>query len=100
MSECPGGPWRPSRTWPWASTAPAERLAQEELAQARAFGAPRALGISLRAAGLVARGQRSRRLLEESVDLGGEHLTNGFRKLGIAGPRHLPEAVRSLDARS
>ncbi|MER6845447.1 LuxR C-terminal-related transcriptional regulator [Streptomyces platensis] len=51
---------------------PAERLAQEELDQARAFGAPRALGISLRAAGRVARGPHARRLLEESVDqLGG-----------------------------
>ncbi|MFI1308076.1 helix-turn-helix transcriptional regulator [Streptomyces sioyaensis] len=51
---------------------PAERLAQEELDQARSFGAPRALGISSRAAGLVARGPRGRRLLEESVDLLGQ----------------------------
>lgn len=184
---------------------PAERLAQEELDRARDFGAPRALGTSLRAAGCAARGPRGRRLLEESVDLleqaeapveqarslielatvrheaghtrlarelahrglhlaqqcsavslstqalsglrdfgarprtrctvgvqaltAGErrvaalaatgltnreiaqklfitqrtvenHLTNGFRKLGIAGRRQLPEAVQSLDARS
>ncbi|WP_433858352.1 LuxR C-terminal-related transcriptional regulator [Streptomyces kronopolitis] len=182
---------------------PAERLAQEELDRARAFGAPRALGVALRAAGGVAGGPRGRRLLEESVELlerarapleqarallelatvrheaghtrlarelaqrclrlaqqcaaaglstqalgrlrdfgarprtpctvgvraltAGErrvavlaasgltnreiaqelfvtrrtvenHLTNGFRKLGIAGRRQLPEAVRSLEA--
>ncbi|HET6353900.1 helix-turn-helix transcriptional regulator [Streptomyces sp.] len=48
---------------------PAELLAQQEVEQARTFGAPRALGISLRAAGLAARGQHGQRLLGESVDL-------------------------------
>ena len=36
----------------------AERLAEEELQLARAFGAPRALGVALRAAGVVAGGDR------------------------------------------
>ncbi|WP_328667202.1 LuxR C-terminal-related transcriptional regulator [Streptomyces sp. NBC_00322] len=48
---------------------PAEHLAQQEVEQARTFGAPRALGISLRTAGLAARGQHGQRLLGESVDL-------------------------------
>ncbi|WP_236075807.1 LuxR family transcriptional regulator [Streptomyces coffeae] len=49
--------------------ASAQRLAEEELHQARAFGTPRAVGISLRAAGLTVRGGRGQRLVEESVGL-------------------------------
>ena len=41
----------------------ARRLSGEELELARAFGAPRALGVALRAAGLVAGGQRGQALL-------------------------------------
>src|SRR6266550_2760963 len=46
----------------------AERLAAEELELARAFGAPRALGVALRAAGLVAGGDRGASLLREAID--------------------------------
>jgi DNA-binding CsgD family transcriptional regulator len=47
---------------------PARRLAEEELELARRFTAPRALGVALRAAGLVKGGRDGERLLRESVD--------------------------------
>ena len=47
----------------------AQRLAMEEVELARAWGAPRALGAALRAAGLVAGGKRSLELLNEAVEL-------------------------------
>src|SRR6266702_8090453 len=46
----------------------AERLATEELELAQAFGAPRALGVALRAAGVVAGGDRGASLLREAID--------------------------------
>jgi DNA-binding CsgD family transcriptional regulator len=46
----------------------ARELSEEELELARAFGAPRALGVALRAAGLVAGGQRGEDLLREAVE--------------------------------
>lgn len=46
----------------------ASRLAEEELRLAQAFGAPRALGMAKRAAGLVAGGERGVALLSEAVD--------------------------------
>jgi DNA-binding CsgD family transcriptional regulator len=46
----------------------AQRLAEEELRLAQAFGAPRALGVAKRAAGLVAGGDRGAALLSEAVD--------------------------------
>jgi DNA-binding CsgD family transcriptional regulator len=46
----------------------AERLAAEELELARVFGAPRALGVALRAAGVVAGGDRGASLLREAID--------------------------------
>jgi DNA-binding CsgD family transcriptional regulator len=46
----------------------AERLATEELELARAFGAPSALGVALRAAGVVAGGDRGASLLREAID--------------------------------
>jgi DNA-binding CsgD family transcriptional regulator len=46
----------------------AERLAEEELQLARAFGAPRALGVALRAAGVVAGGDRGASLLREAIE--------------------------------
>src|SRR5207249_9014198 len=46
----------------------AERLAEEELELARAFGAPRALGVAKRAAGVVAGGERGASLLREAID--------------------------------
>jgi DNA-binding CsgD family transcriptional regulator len=45
----------------------AQQLAEEELALARSFGAPRALGVSLRAAGLAHGGERGCALLREAV---------------------------------
>lgn len=65
-------PWRSLAAHTYlalGSHGPAQRLAEEELEQARAFGAPRALGLSLRAAGLTARGRRGQHLLEESIGL-------------------------------
>jgi DNA-binding CsgD family transcriptional regulator len=44
-------------------------LAHGELADARAFGTPRALGVSLRVTGLAARGAQGVELLGESVDI-------------------------------
>ncbi|MFL5965859.1 MAG: ATP-binding protein [Gaiellaceae bacterium] len=46
----------------------AERLAGEELELARAFGAPRVVGVATRAAGIVAGGDRGEALLREAVD--------------------------------
>ncbi|HSC50106.1 MAG TPA: AAA family ATPase [Gaiellaceae bacterium] len=46
----------------------AGRLADDELQLARAFGAPRALGVAKRAAGLVVAGERGERLLREAID--------------------------------
>jgi DNA-binding CsgD family transcriptional regulator len=47
----------------------AERLAEEELELARAFGAPRALGVAKRAAGVVAGGDRGALLLREAIEV-------------------------------
>ena len=44
------------------------RLAEEELELARAFGATRALGVAMRAAGMVAGGDRGALLLREAID--------------------------------
>jgi DNA-binding CsgD family transcriptional regulator len=50
----------------------ARRLSEEEVELARAFGAPQALGVALRAAGLVAGGLRGEELLREAIEvLGG-----------------------------
>jgi DNA-binding CsgD family transcriptional regulator len=46
----------------------AGRLAAEELELARAFGTPRALGVAMRAAGVVAGGDRGEALLREAID--------------------------------
>ncbi|HET9012456.1 MAG TPA: LuxR C-terminal-related transcriptional regulator, partial [Gemmatimonadaceae bacterium] len=46
----------------------AGHLAEEELALALAFGAPRALGVAKRAAGVVAGGVRGESLLREAID--------------------------------
>jgi DNA-binding CsgD family transcriptional regulator len=61
----------------------ARRLSEEELELAHAFGAPRALGIALRAAGLVAGGQRGEDLLREAVEV-------------LAGPDTRLERARAL----
>ena len=49
--------------------AEAQALAAEEIALAEAFGAPRALGIALRAAGLAQDGPRGIELLRQAVDV-------------------------------
>lgn len=49
--------------------AEARRLAADELELARAWGAPRALGVALRAAGLVEGGKRGLAQLGEAVDV-------------------------------
>jgi DNA-binding CsgD family transcriptional regulator len=46
----------------------AERLAEEELQLAQAFGVPRALGLAQRAVGVVAGGDRGASLLREAID--------------------------------
>jgi DNA-binding CsgD family transcriptional regulator len=46
----------------------AARLAEEELELARTFGAPRALGVALRAGGIVAGGDRGALLLRQAID--------------------------------
>ena len=46
----------------------AERVTGEELELAEAFGAPRALGVAKRAAGVVAGGDRGALLLREAID--------------------------------
>ena len=59
---CPGYlPWRSEAALAQLALGerePAGRLAAEELELARAFGAPRALGVAMRAAGVVAGGDR------------------------------------------
>jgi len=47
----------------------ARRLAAEELSLARRFGAPRAIGVALRAAGLVADAKQAEALLLEAVEM-------------------------------
>jgi DNA-binding CsgD family transcriptional regulator len=44
-------------------------LSDEELEMARSFGAPRVLGVALRAAGLVAGGHRGEALLREAIEV-------------------------------
>lgn len=62
-------PWRSEAALAYAASgeaAQAQSLANEELRLARAFGRPRALGIALRAKGLVRGGEPGMRLLEEA----------------------------------
>jgi DNA-binding CsgD family transcriptional regulator len=69
---CPGAlPWRSEAALADLALGDREaagRLADEELALARTFGAPRALGVAKRAAGVVAGGDRGESLLREAVD--------------------------------
>jgi DNA-binding CsgD family transcriptional regulator len=72
MVACPGFlPWRSEAALAHLALGdrePARRLAQEELELAQAFGAPRALGIAKRAAGVIAGGDRGASLLREAID--------------------------------
>jgi DNA-binding CsgD family transcriptional regulator len=69
---CPGYvPWRSEAALAQLALGDrgsAEGLAEEELLLARAFGAPRALGVALRAAGVVAGGDRGVSLLREAIE--------------------------------
>jgi DNA-binding CsgD family transcriptional regulator/tetratricopeptide (TPR) repeat protein len=75
----------------------ARRLAEEELELARIWGAPRALGAALRAAGLVEGGGRGLALLQEAVGV----LTDSPAKLEHAKARtELGAALRRANHRS
>src|SRR5262249_38296284 len=68
---CPGYlPWRSEAALAHLALAehePAKRLADEELELARVYGAPRALGVAKRAAGLVACGDQGVALLRATL---------------------------------
>jgi DNA-binding CsgD family transcriptional regulator/tetratricopeptide (TPR) repeat protein len=75
----------------------ARRLAAEELELARTWGAPRALGAALRAAGLVEGGEHGLVLLEEAVQV----LSNSPAKLEQARARtELGAALRRANRRA
>jgi DNA-binding CsgD family transcriptional regulator/tetratricopeptide (TPR) repeat protein len=75
----------------------ARRLAAEELSLARTWGAPRALGAALRAAGLVEGGEHGLGLLEEAVQV----LSNSPAKLEQAKARtELGAGLRRANRRS
>jgi DNA-binding CsgD family transcriptional regulator len=69
---CPGAlPWRSEAALAHLALGDhesAERLAEEELQLAQAFGAPRALGMAKRAVGVIAGGDRGASLLREAID--------------------------------
>jgi DNA-binding CsgD family transcriptional regulator len=65
-------PWRSGAALALAAigdTTAAERLAADEVEQARRIGTPRALGMALRACGMIAGGERGVALLREAVDV-------------------------------
>jgi DNA-binding CsgD family transcriptional regulator len=71
-------PWRSDTALTWLAmgdSQTAQRQAQEEVVLARVFGAPRALGIALRAAGLVAGGSEGENFLRQSIQLLDSHDT-------------------------
>jgi DNA-binding CsgD family transcriptional regulator len=75
----------------------AQRLVSEELELARTWGAPRALGAALRAAGLIEGGQQGRARLEEAVQV----LADSPAKLEHAKARtDLGAALRRANHRS
>jgi DNA-binding CsgD family transcriptional regulator len=75
----------------------ARRLAGEELELARAWGAPRAVGAALRAAGLIEGGKKGLRPLEEAVEV----LSDSPAKLEHAKARtELGAALRRANRRS
>jgi DNA-binding CsgD family transcriptional regulator len=64
-------PWRSAASLAYLALGnreAAERVSQEEVELADAFGAPRALGVARRAAGLVAGGDRGELLLREALE--------------------------------
>lgn len=79
----------------------AQRLVEEELDLARRWGAPRALGVGLRAAGLIAGGEQGLALLHQAVELlerspAQLELARALTDLGAA----LRRANRRSDARA
>src|SRR5208282_4882517 len=76
-------PWRSDAALAFGEPDTARRLSDEELELARAFGAPRTLGVALRAAGLVAGGRRGEALLREAIEV-------------LAGPDTRLEQARAL----
>ena len=69
----------------------AERLIADELALAERFGAPRALGVARRAAGLLARGEDAVTLLRSAADL---HAGCGARLARALSLTELGAAIR------
>ena len=69
---CPGYlPWRSEAALAYLALGDhgeAQRLADDELELALAFGAPRALGVAMRAAGVVAGGERGATLLRQAIE--------------------------------
>jgi DNA-binding CsgD family transcriptional regulator len=94
------GPWRPDAALALLQLGEREqarRLAQDELALARAWGAPRALGRALRIAGLVEAGANGLTLLEDAVEV----LADSPAKLEHAKTRtELGAALRRRNRRS
>jgi DNA-binding CsgD family transcriptional regulator len=89
---CPGFlPWRSAAALghlALGNMEAAERLSQEELDLAEAFGAPRALGVARRAVGLVAGGERGELLLREALEAferGGDAVLERARALADLG---------------
>jgi DNA-binding CsgD family transcriptional regulator len=78
----------------------ARGLSDEELELARAFGAPRALGVALRAAGLVAGGEGGEALLRQAVEVlaGPDNRLERARAQADLGA-HLRRANRRIEAR-
>jgi DNA-binding CsgD family transcriptional regulator len=72
MITCPGFlPWRSDAALAHLSLGDREsarRLGEEEVELAQAFGAPRALGVAKRAAGVIAGGDRGVSLLREAIE--------------------------------
>ena len=102
---------RSPRILPWRSEAAVAQLvlgdgaaalglAEEDLGLARSFGARRALGIALRAAGLATGGGRGEELLREAVDVlsGSEARVEHIRAQTDLGA-HLRRANRRAEAR-
>jgi DNA-binding CsgD family transcriptional regulator len=95
-------PWRSTLAGALAASAPdeASSLAAQELQSARAFGAPRALGIALRAVALLERGEIRLELLREAVEV--LHASPARLELArthIALGASLRQTGRSRDAR-
>jgi DNA-binding CsgD family transcriptional regulator len=78
----------------------AAELAAEELALARAFGAPRALGIALRGAGTVLEGREGEALLREALDvLADAHVPIALAKTQLELGARLRRSNRRAEAR-